>query len=95
MHPRCSLRALAVMLALASVALAIDHPITGDSLVLKDPMAESDRKVRFKATHDAAIDPSQASTRTSAAASSGASAPAIPGPRRITPRPSFPAARST
>src|SRR3989454_2879811 len=50
----------AVMLALASVALAIDHPITGDSLVLKDPMAASDRKVRFKATHDAAIDPSQA-----------------------------------
>src|SRR3989442_509397 len=49
-----------VMLALASVALAIDHPITGDSLVLKDPMATSDRKVRFKATHDAAIDPSQA-----------------------------------
>src|SRR2546428_9386862 len=53
-------RSTAVMLALASVALAIDHPITGDSLVLKDPMATSDRKVRFKATHDAAIDPSQA-----------------------------------
>jgi len=60
MHPRCSLPALAVMLAFASVALTIDHPITGDSLVLKDPMAASERKVRFKATHDAAIDPSQA-----------------------------------
>src|SRR5438128_12643792 len=60
MHPRCSLPALAVMLAFASVALTIDHPITGDSLVLKDPMAASDRKVRFNATHDAAIDPSQA-----------------------------------
>src|SRR3989442_2452919 len=50
----------AAMLALASVALAIDHAITGDSLVLKDPMAASDRKVRFKATHHAAIDPTKA-----------------------------------
>src|SRR5438034_4987764 len=65
MHPCCSLLALAVALALVGAARATDHPITGDSLVLKDPMAESDRKVRFKATHDAAIDPSQASTRTS------------------------------
>src|SRR3989449_2529671 len=53
-------RSTAVMLALASVALAIDHPITGDSLVLKDPMAASERKVRFKATRDAAIVPSEA-----------------------------------
>src|SRR5207244_330384 len=30
------------------------------SFVLNDPMAASDRKVRFKATRDAAIDPSQA-----------------------------------
>src|SRR5438132_8114819 len=59
-RPRCSLPALAVMLALASVALATDHPIAGDSLALKDPMAASDRKVRFKATRDVAIDPSQA-----------------------------------
>src|SRR5882724_5748070 len=59
-RPRCSLPALAVMLALASVALATDHPIAGDSLALKDPMAASDRKVRFKATRDAAIDPSEA-----------------------------------
>src|SRR5881296_2449992 len=60
MHPRCSLPALAVLLALASVALATDHPIAGDSLLLKDPMAAADRKVRFKATREAAIDPSQA-----------------------------------
>src|SRR2546422_1317960 len=53
-------RSTAVMLALASVALAIDHPITGDSLVLKDPMTASKRKVRFKATRDAAIVPSEA-----------------------------------
>src|SRR3989454_6902441 len=59
-RPRCSLPALAVMLALASVALATDHPIAGDSLALKDPMAASDRKVRFKATRDVAIDPSRA-----------------------------------
>src|SRR5438128_12521386 len=59
MRPRCSLPALTVMLALASVALATDRPIAGDSLLLKDPMAASDRKVRFKETRDAAIDPSQ------------------------------------
>src|SRR3989454_7606783 len=60
MHPCCSLLALAVALALIGAALATDHPIAGDSLALKDPMSASDRKVRFKATHDAAIDPSQA-----------------------------------
>jgi len=60
MHPRYSLPALTVMLALASVALATDHPIAGDSLLLKDPMSVAGRKVRFKATRDAAIDPSQA-----------------------------------
>ena len=60
MHPCCSLLALAVALALVGAARATDHPIAGDSLLLKDPMAVSDRKVRFKATHDAAIDPSQA-----------------------------------
>jgi cysteine-rich repeat protein len=60
MHPRRSLLALAAALALVSAALATDHPIAGNSLVLKDPMSASDRKVRFKATHDAAIDPSQA-----------------------------------
>ena len=59
MHPRRSLLALALALALVSAALATDHPIAGDSLALKDPMSASDRKVRFKATHDAAIDPSQ------------------------------------
>ena len=58
MHPCCSLLALAVALALVGAALATDHPIAGDSLALKDPMSASDRKVRFKATHDAAIDPS-------------------------------------
>src|SRR5437016_12004880 len=60
MHPCCSLLALAVALALVGAALATDHPIAGDSLALKDPMAASDRKVRFKATRDVAIDPSQA-----------------------------------
>src|SRR5438876_4458792 len=60
MHPCCSLLALAVALALVGAELATDHPIAGDSLALKDPMSASDRKVRFKATHDAAIDPSQA-----------------------------------
>src|SRR5947207_6482614 len=57
MHPCCSLLALAVALALIGAALATDHPIAGDSLALKDPMSASDRKVRFKATHDAATDP--------------------------------------
>src|SRR5437867_58115 len=60
MHPCCSLLALAVALALVGGTLPLDHPITGNARGLKDPMAESDRKVRFKATHDAAIDPSQA-----------------------------------
>src|SRR5437867_9844613 len=60
MHPRCSLAALAVMLALASVALATDHPIAGDFLFLKDPMSAANPRVRFKATREAAIDPSQA-----------------------------------
>ena len=60
MHPRCSLAALAVMLALASVALATDHPIAGDFLFLKDPMSAANPRVRFKATRETAIDPSQA-----------------------------------
>src|SRR5882724_3276783 len=43
MHPRCSLLALAAALALVSAARATDHPIAGDSLVLKDPMSASNR----------------------------------------------------
>src|SRR5437764_1484690 len=60
MSPRSSLLALAAAVALVSAARATDHPIAGDSLLLKDPMAAPDRKVRFKATRDAAVDPSRA-----------------------------------
>jgi cysteine-rich repeat protein len=61
MHPRRALPGLALALAVASAALATDHPIGGDSLALKDPMSgAAGRKVKFKATHDTAIDPSMA-----------------------------------
>ena len=59
MNPHPSLLALA--LGLASAALATDHPIAGGSLVLRDPVDAPTRKVRFRATQDPAIDPSQAS----------------------------------
>src|SRR5437773_8983874 len=58
MNPHPSLLALA--LGLASAALATDHPIAGGSLGLRDPVDAPTRKVRFRATHDPAIDPSQA-----------------------------------
>src|SRR5205809_2045974 len=58
MNPHPSLLALA--LGLASAALATDHPIAGGSLVLRDPVDAPTRKVRFRATQDPAIDPSQA-----------------------------------
>ncbi len=61
MHPCRALPGLALALVVASTALATDHPIGGDSLALKDPMSgAAGRKVKFKATHDTAIDPSMA-----------------------------------
>src|SRR5438093_13019477 len=60
MNARRSLPALAVVLAAAGAALAIDHPIAGDSLTLRDPMSAMARRLRFKAVHDTAVDPRQA-----------------------------------
>jgi cysteine-rich repeat protein len=43
-------------LALASVARAADHPVAGDALVLRDPLAENARRLRFVARRDGAVD---------------------------------------
>jgi cysteine-rich repeat protein len=59
MNPGRSLVAVAVALVHAA-AFAGDHPVGGDSLLLKDPPSADNRKVRFKATRDPAIDPSDA-----------------------------------
>ncbi len=53
------LTALALLLTLGGSATATDHPIAGDVLNLKDP-SNGNRKVKFKAIKDAAIDPAQA-----------------------------------
>src|SRR5262245_26932878 len=54
-----SLVALVITLA-AIPAPGTDHPIAGDSLILADPPSDADRKLRFKATRDAAIAPAEA-----------------------------------
>src|SRR5437016_9875473 len=53
---RMSWCAAAVLLA-ATAALAADHPIEGDRLVLTDPSNPARRTVRFRAARDPAIDP--------------------------------------
>src|SRR5436309_14411148 len=52
MHPRCSLAALAVRLALASVSLATDHLIAGDFMFLKNPMSEANHRDSYKTTSE-------------------------------------------
>jgi len=51
--------ALAVLFSLGGTAvLAVDHPVGGDRLSLKDPAGKPDgRSVKFKASKDPAIDP--------------------------------------
>jgi cysteine-rich repeat protein len=49
-----------VLLLIATTALAADHPIGGDRLILKDPPDVSRRLMRFRATRDPAVDPSVA-----------------------------------
>ena len=50
--------AVVVACAVATMALATDHPVAGDKLVLKDPASDVSRRgFRFKATRDAGIDP--------------------------------------
>ncbi len=51
--------ALGVALA-AATALATDHPIEGDRLLLRDPAKVTRRVVRFGAIRDFAIDPTEA-----------------------------------
>lgn len=51
---------LAISLALlAGTVVAVDHPVGGDKLLLKDPADDGARRVTFKAARDPAIDPSQ------------------------------------
>src|SRR5439155_19305254 len=54
---RSLLRAAALGLVMAAAALATDHPIEGDRLVLTDPSTPARRTVRFRAARDPAIDP--------------------------------------
>src|SRR6185369_6771951 len=59
---QCRLRTLVLGLAAfaASTVIAADHPVAGDTLLLKDPVGKPERRtVNFKANHDPAIDPSQ------------------------------------
>jgi len=59
----CRLRSLVAGLAAfaASTVLAADHPVAGDSLLLKDPVGTpAKRTVMFRASRDLAIVPSQA-----------------------------------
>jgi cysteine-rich repeat protein len=59
---QCRLRSLVLGIAAlaASTVIAADHPIAGDSLLLKDPVGKPDKRVvSFKASRDLAIDPSQ------------------------------------
>ncbi len=60
---QCRLRSLVLSLAAfaASTVIAADHPVAGDTLLLKDPVGKPEkRQVSFKAIRDLAIDPSQA-----------------------------------
>src|SRR5512143_1669527 len=53
--------ALTLVVLAAGLAIAGDHPIAGDKLVLKDPASNGTRRTfRFKAMRDAAIDPAMA-----------------------------------
>ena len=54
---RTAIFAIALAL-LAGTAVAVDHPVGGDKLLLKDPANDEGRRVRFKAVRDPAIDPS-------------------------------------
>src|SRR6059058_4660049 len=54
---RSLLRGAALGLAMAAAALATDHPIEGDRLLLTDPSSPARRVVRFRAARDRAIDP--------------------------------------
>jgi cysteine-rich repeat protein len=44
-----------LVLSLAGTGHAADHPIAGDTLVLRDPPAADARRMRFAARHDAGI----------------------------------------
>jgi hypothetical protein len=60
---QCRLRSLVLGLAAfaASTVIAADHPLAGDSLLLKDPVGKPEkRSVLFRATRDLAIDPTLA-----------------------------------
>jgi cysteine-rich repeat protein len=60
---QCRLRSLVGGLAAfaASTVIAADHPVAGDSLLLKDPVGKPDKRaVLFRATRDLAIDPTLA-----------------------------------
>src|SRR5438093_246757 len=54
---RSLLRGAALGLAMAAAALATDHPIEGDRLLLTDPPSPARRAVRSRAARDPAIDP--------------------------------------
>src|SRR3989442_4219179 len=51
------LRPAAAILVMAAAALAADHPMEGDRLLLTDPSNPARRVVRFRAARDPAIDP--------------------------------------
>ncbi len=60
---QCRLRTLALGVAAlaASTVIAADHPIAGDTLLLKDPVGKPDKRVvSFKANRDLAINPADA-----------------------------------
>ncbi len=59
---------LVVFAFIAAVALAADHPIEGDRLVMRDPAKVTRRSVRFSAVRDVAIDPTAAADPRSAGA---------------------------
>jgi hypothetical protein len=60
MKVRACLLAVGLALALAAPGLAVDHPVAGDSLLLRDSANPSKRKLKFRAAKDPAIDPAQA-----------------------------------
>lgn len=51
------LTAVLLLIAAATASFAADHPIAGDSLLLRDPPNAARRSVRFLAARDLAIDP--------------------------------------
>ena len=60
---QCRLRTLVLVLAAlaASTVIAADHPVAGDTLLLKDPVGKPEKRVvTFRANRDLAIDPTMA-----------------------------------